>query len=48
MGLYFRKSFKYGPVRINLSKSGIGVSAGIKGARVGIGPKGAYFQGGLQ
>jgi len=32
---------------MNLSKSGVGISAGVKGARVGIGPKGLYFAGGL-
>jgi hypothetical protein len=42
MGLFFRKSFKLGPARMNLSKSGLGVSAGIRGARVGIGPRGPY------
>ena len=34
MGLRVRKSVKVGPVRVNLSKSGVGVSAGVKGARV--------------
>ena len=36
MGFYLRKSFRFGPLRLNLSKSGIGVSAGVKGARIGI------------
>jgi Protein of unknown function (DUF4236) len=40
MGLFFRKSIKAGPFRINLSKSGIGVSGGIKGARISTGPRG--------
>jgi hypothetical protein len=31
MGWGFRKSFKFGPMRLNLSKSGIGVSAGVRG-----------------
>ena len=31
MGFYIRKSVSIGPLRFNLSKSGIGVSAGIKG-----------------
>ncbi len=35
MGLYIRKSFKAGPVRFNLSKSGVGTSFGTKGIRVG-------------
>ena len=34
MGLRFRKSFKFGPARINLSKSGIGYSVGTKVFRV--------------
>ncbi len=43
MGLFFRKSFRIGPLRFNFSKSGLGVSAGIKGAHVGIGPKGRPY-----
>lgn len=39
----FRKSISLGKgMRINLSKSGIGMSAGTKGFRVGVGPKGTY------
>lgn len=34
MGFRFRKSIKAGPVRINLSKSGVGYSVGTKGYRV--------------
>lgn len=34
MGVRFRKSIKAGPVRVNLSKSGIGYSVGGKGFRV--------------
>ena len=34
MGFRFRKSFNFGPLRINLSKSGVGYSFGIKGYRV--------------
>ena len=41
MGFYLRKSMKLGPFRLNLSKSGIGVSAGVKGFRVSTGPRGA-------
>lgn len=33
MGFRFRKSIKAGPIRINLSKSGIGYSVGTKGLR---------------
>ncbi|MCG8910279.1 DUF4236 domain-containing protein [Pseudomonas sp. DP-17] len=43
MGLYVRKSVRVGPFKFNLSKSGIGVSAGIKGLRVGTGPRGNYI-----
>jgi hypothetical protein len=46
MSLYLRKSFRAGPVRFNVSKSGVGISAGIKGARVGTGPRGSYVHGG--
>lgn len=42
MGFFFRKSVRLGPLRLNLSKSGVGVSTGIKGLRVGTGPRGAY------
>lgn len=34
MGFKFRKSIKMGPVRVNLSKSGVGYSVGGKGFRV--------------
>lgn len=46
MGFYIRKSFRAGPVRLNLSKSGVGVSAGIKGLRIGSGPRGSYIHAG--
>lgn len=42
MGFYLRKSISLGPFRFNLSGSGIGVSAGVKGFRVGTGPRGNY------
>lgn len=42
MGFYMRKAIKVGPLRFNLSKSGVGVSAGIKGLRLGTGPRGNY------
>ncbi|TOO97104.1 hypothetical protein CGH27_23960, partial [Vibrio parahaemolyticus] len=44
MGLYIRKSISVGPFRFNLSKSGFGVSAGVKGLRVGTGPRGNYVR----
>jgi Protein of unknown function (DUF4236) len=43
VGFYIRKSVKAGPFRFNLSKSGIGVSAGVPGFRVGTGPRGNYI-----
>jgi hypothetical protein len=46
MGFYFRKSVKFGQMRFNFSKSGIGVSAGVKGARVSTGPRGTYVHAG--
>ncbi|HEX7017690.1 MAG TPA: DUF4236 domain-containing protein [Patescibacteria group bacterium] len=44
MGFRFRKSFKVAPgVKLNLSKSGIGMSAGVRGARVGISSRGNTY-----
>jgi hypothetical protein len=43
MPFFLRKALKIGPFRFNFSKSGIGVSAGIKGARVGIRPNGKAY-----
>jgi hypothetical protein len=42
MGFYLRKSLKVGSIRFNLSKSGIGMSSGVRGFRVGTGPRGNY------
>jgi uncharacterized protein DUF4236 len=42
MGFYLRKAFSFGPVRLNLSRSGLGMSVGVTGARIGIGPRGRY------
>lgn len=46
MALYLRKAFKKGPIRLNLSKGGLGLSGGITGARLGINSKGVYVHGG--
>jgi hypothetical protein len=46
MGLYLRKSVRVGPFRFNLSGSGIGVSCGIRGLRIGTGPRGNYIYAG--
>ncbi|HEV2721565.1 MAG TPA: DUF4236 domain-containing protein [Thermoanaerobaculia bacterium] len=42
MGFYLRKSVAVGPLRFNLSGSGVGVSVGVRGLRVGTGPRGNY------
>jgi hypothetical protein len=47
MGFYIRKSLSFGPLRFNLSSSGVGVSAGVKGFRVGTGPRGNYIHAGM-
>lgn len=46
MAFYLRKHFNMGPLRINLSKGGVGLSAGVTGARVGLNRKGVYVHGG--
>jgi hypothetical protein len=44
MGLLFRRSVKILPgVRLNLSRSGLGVSAGVRGLRVGVDAKGRKY-----
>jgi hypothetical protein len=57
MGFYFRKSLRFGPLRFNLSRRGVGVSAGVKGFRIGrrahgkdyvaAGREGIYYRGNL-
>lgn len=47
MGWYFRRSVKMGPLRFNFSKSGIGASIGVKGARLSVGPKGTFVSLGM-
>jgi hypothetical protein len=46
MPFYLRKSLNVGPFRFNLSGSGVGMSAGVKGFRVGTGPRGHYIHAG--
>jgi hypothetical protein len=46
MGWYLRKAFRFGPLRINLSKSGLGASFGVRGARVGVDAKGRPYAAG--
>lgn len=43
-GCEMGKSISFGGFRINLSKSGIGVSFGAKGFRIGMGPRGNYVR----
>jgi len=43
MPWYLRKYVSIGPVRFNLSKSGIGTSVGVKGFRVGVRPNGKSY-----
>lgn len=47
MRVSFAKSVKFGAVRFNFSGSGIGMSVGIPGLRIGTGPRGAYIGGGM-
>jgi hypothetical protein len=44
MGFYLRKSVSLGPFRFNLSGSGVGMSVGVRGFRVGSGPRGNYVR----
>lgn len=46
MPFYFRKSVSAGPFRFNFSQHGIGASVGVKGFRVGTGPRGHYVHAG--
>jgi hypothetical protein len=43
MAWRFRKSIKLGPLRLNLSKSGIGTSIGVPGFRIGRDAKGRSY-----
>lgn len=43
MGFSFRKSYTFGPLRVNLSKSGVGFSFGVKGLRVGSNANGRKY-----
>jgi hypothetical protein len=48
MGWSFRRSKSFGLFRLNFSKSGIGYSFGVPGARVGVNSKGKkYLRGGI-
>ena len=43
MGFFFRRSASFGPFRLNFSKSGVGASVGVKGARLTMTPKGTTY-----
>jgi len=48
MGWSFRRSKSFGLFRLNFSKSGVGFSFGVPGARVGVNAKGKkYVRGGI-
>jgi len=48
MGWSFRRSKSFGLFRLNFSKSGLGFSFGVPGARVGVNSKGKqYVRGGI-
>jgi Protein of unknown function (DUF4236) len=36
VGWYLRKALRFGPLRVNLSRAGVGLSAGVTGARFGL------------
>jgi hypothetical protein len=43
MGFSFRRSSNFGPFRLTFSKSGIGASVGVRGARVTLSPRGKTY-----
>jgi tetratricopeptide (TPR) repeat protein len=48
MGIRFHRSIGLGKLfRLNISKSGVGISAGLPGLRISTGPGGTYFTAGL-
>lgn len=47
MAWFLRKSIRLGPLRLNLSKRGLGASVGVKGLRAGVDASGKpYVAGG--
>ena len=46
MGWFLRKSFRVGPLRLNLSKRGIGALVGVKGTRLGVDATGKPYTAG--
>lgn len=43
MGWNWRKAFNFGPLRVNLSKKGVGYSLGVRGLRIGRDAKGQDY-----
>jgi hypothetical protein len=43
VGFYFRKTKRLGPLSLNLSKRGLGLSGGTRRGRLSIGPSGRRF-----
>src|SRR5579864_7185286 len=43
MGFIFRKRIGLGPLNLNLSKSGVGFSLGVRGFRTGISSSGRHY-----
>jgi len=43
MGLWFSRSFGFGPFRLHAGTSGLGLSFGFWGLRIGINRLGVYF-----
>lgn len=43
MGFHLKKSINLGPLKLNLSNSGIGISTGAKGLRTGVDSKGRMY-----
>jgi Protein of unknown function (DUF4236) len=43
MGIYFRRRRKLGPLSVNLSKRGVGLSGGLGRGRLSVGPSGRRF-----
>jgi len=43
MGFFYRSRKNFGPFALNFSTKGIGISAGITGARLSVGPNGTYI-----
>lgn len=44
MGWGFRRSINFGPLKVNLSKSGVGYSVGTRGFRVGKDSRGRKYR----